>query len=474
MIARILAMLLALGVLACPVSGELKSYAKQTWVEGAAPALSPVNLQRISDQVEENARFTGSMPDRTSGILLETKPGEEDDTVILHKADALVMSDGEIVTDWENLEATSGSIGAGGLDETTASVSVSSWYGIYAITQSVTSSKPQALLLHREANPTADVIEAGTGTDLKLYDAAAREYIAQGFQVSADCTLYYADVSIKDTGSPGAGFWYEIQGDSGGDPDGTAVARSETIRENRITTSYNEVCLKFISPPSLTASSQYHLVMKGTRAAADATNYVMWQAQAGNPYADGEAKYYTGAAWASAGGPDAYMILYTSDHSATLNYPGSYDQSCKVGYVYVDPAGNFKEFTQVEQRYFARDVFDDGFGLDTHGSVHQEDLSAIIPHTLSRVWFAAGARFATSPASYARIEVSGSVYQFLVAGQTIPYAGGAGLYPLITSASTYAQHASAPIFVDRGQVSHYCSTPLDFYEIYVTAFEWLE
>ncbi len=82
-------------------------------------------------------------------------------------------------------------------------------------------------------------------------------------------TLYQVKVKLKAIGTvPASTLKLEIQGDSTGDPDGTAVATSELIDATSITTDSTGAyyIFTFKTPADLSAATTYHVVLSGTYA----------------------------------------------------------------------------------------------------------------------------------------------------------------------------------------------------------------
>lgn len=121
---------------------------------------------------------------------------------------------------------------------------------------------------------------------------------------------------LKKVGSPGDNLTIEIQGDSSGDPDGTAITNgtSNTVAGSGLTTDYAEVTFTFASAFSLSADTVYHIVLKRS-GAVDGSNHYKVLSLA-NDYANFVGKKYNGSAWSSGDLMYAEMIPATGSSLA--------------------------------------------------------------------------------------------------------------------------------------------------------------
>ena len=136
--------------------------------------------------------------------------------------------------------------------------------------------------------------------------------LAQGIQVDEAVTVQSVRLWLKKVGSPSGNLMVKIETDSSGDPSGTPVTNgtSDTVAASSLGTSYGWITFTFSTPPSLSASTQYHLVLETADSQSD-TNYVVWGADASTPgYADGEMMRERSAVW-SAESADAIFQVVT-------------------------------------------------------------------------------------------------------------------------------------------------------------------
>lgn len=257
-------------------------------------------------------------------------------------ADEIVMSDGSRLGPWPWLTADIGASGANGLD-TGAPVN-STWYEIHAVAKD---DDTKALLLHRSLDWFDDESQTATDTQTGLNSAATNQQIAQEFQVDTAGEVPFVDLDLIAVGSPSGTFWLEIQGDSGGLPDGTALATSEVQACARLTTSAQRVRLVFPTRAMLAAATAYHLVLRGDYATSG--NYVAWKHQSTDVYARGSREYYDGATWSNQTG-DMCFHVYVERNKAALTLPSGYTKSALIGFVYRNSSGSFDIFTQSENR----------------------------------------------------------------------------------------------------------------------------
>lgn len=127
------------------------------------------------------------------------------------------------------------------------------------------------------------------------------DLLAQSFQVTGAQTVGTITAYLKKVGSPTGNLTVEIQPDSAGAPSGTAVSNgtSGTVAASTLTTSYADITFSFATPPSLSGSTTYWLVLKTTDSASN-TNYVQWGADTSTPgYADGSMSGEASATWSA-------------------------------------------------------------------------------------------------------------------------------------------------------------------------------
>jgi len=127
-------------------------------------------------------------------------------------------------------------------------------------------------------------------SDLKLKSSTSQYYLAQGFKISSSKKVTTVGLYIKRNGSPSGNIWVEIQGDSSGNPDNSAVATSSSVDVSVVPTSkFMFYKFEFSTPPTLTGNTQYHLVLKGDYTTSDTDN-ITWGSDNSSPsYSDGNA-----------------------------------------------------------------------------------------------------------------------------------------------------------------------------------------
>jgi len=117
--------------------------------------------------------------------------------------------------------------------------------------------------------------------------------LSQGFKVTESKVAIQAYLYLKRNGTfpeETYNIWLEIQGDSGGMPDGVAISTSLNRDASGIGTSGSwEIFEEFDGTDALVVGTQYHLVLKGNFPASDVNNIVWYNsASSGNSYANGE------------------------------------------------------------------------------------------------------------------------------------------------------------------------------------------
>jgi hypothetical protein len=283
------------------------------------------------------------------GLRLSNHPDSDKAAkAVQFSADAIVMSDGEQVTNWTNMTADITTAGLNGLD--TGSESGSTWYEVYAIRNSVAGTKGS--LLHQAKDYGGGVAyTSGEDGGHALRDAAARTKLAQGFQVSTASGLCeFVDVKLIRTGAPVGNYWFTIEANSGGAPTGTPLATSDKYNAGIVNTVAQTVRIPFRTPATLSTATQYHLVMQGDYAVSGA-NYIAWRADiTAAAYANGSKSAFDGATWSPDTDDDFIFSVYITRNSTALTMPTGYDQYALLGYVRNNASSDFKRFFQIGRR----------------------------------------------------------------------------------------------------------------------------
>lgn len=143
--------------------------------------------------------------------------------------------------------------------------------------------------------------------DYPLRTTASYTQISQGFKCNTTGAVTKVKLWLKKTGVPAGTdtITLEIQSDSSGVPSGnevtngisTAVDISDTT--GLVTTGYSWVTFTFSTNPTLTAGTQYHLVLYGAYTVSEA-NYITWGADNYDViYPDGTMSVYDATTWVS-------------------------------------------------------------------------------------------------------------------------------------------------------------------------------
>jgi hypothetical protein len=261
-------------------------------------------------------------------------------------ADQIVMQDGALTTDWKDLYARQTLSGAGGLD--TGVMVVGKWYEIYAISKS--SDNTKNLLLHRAREYVLDETQAVNDAQIELWGGATpatRQLVAQGFQTDFTGVCPFIEVRLQKTGTYSGTVFFTIQSDNAGSPSGVILGTSEGISATLISTTSSIYRFYFRSLPVLTLGVQYHLVAH-PNLLGSATDFVGWRATTTVPYTRGTTKLWNGTSWSTSAHDQCFRIYISVESALTL--PASYDQYCRIGFVYNNDAGTFTSFWQVNNR----------------------------------------------------------------------------------------------------------------------------
>lgn len=181
--------------------------------------------------------------------------------------------------------------------------------------------------------------------EFEITTSALTEYdkLAQSFQVTGAQTVGTVDLWLKKVGSPTGNLTVEIQPDSAGAPSGTAVSNgtSGTVAASTLTTSYADITFSFATPPSLSGSTTYWLVLKTTDSASN-TNYVQWGADTSTPgYADGSMSGEASASWSALSADAVFEVFspgsaFVEPANGGFSTAGSTDGAPRVVYAHHD------------------------------------------------------------------------------------------------------------------------------------------
>ena len=130
-------------------------------------------------------------------------------------------------------------------------------------------------------------------------DTAANTNISQGFKPNTSNTVTKVRLWLKKTGAPTGNITISIETDSGGVPSGTSVSNgdSSNVDVTTLATTYGWIVFKFATNPTLTAGTQYHIVLKSSFSISNSA-YVNWGADNYDLiYPNGVMSHYDGTTW---------------------------------------------------------------------------------------------------------------------------------------------------------------------------------
>ena len=144
-------------------------------------------------------------------------------------------------------------------------------------------------------------------------DDAARTLLAQSFKLlsgSANPSMQLGDVFLfmAKVGSPTGNLSITIEADSGGSPDGTALATSANVDITTLTAEVNGIKFTFTVRPVLSTSTTYWIVLAGTNTISS-TAYAAWcNDSGGSGYGDGSTKIKSATTWSAQTGDLAFFL----------------------------------------------------------------------------------------------------------------------------------------------------------------------
>lgn len=159
-----------------------------------------------------------------------------------------------------------------------------------------------------------------------LYDATTDKRLAQGFQIGSAASVAVAALSLDSNIASSDYFRLDIETDSSGVPSGTIVTNgtSECRSQADLPGSvWRLFYFRFPTPPSLSASTQYHLVLRSytdsgctTEQSAVGDIYTSWEYQSSGAYANGDrATMNESGTWSTQTGQDHSFYLYSDSNS---------------------------------------------------------------------------------------------------------------------------------------------------------------
>jgi hypothetical protein len=331
--------------------------------------------------------FTNSLSQSFRGLSVQTHPDNDKAlSTVRFSADAIVMDDGQEVRSWSNIDVAITASGVNGLD--TGSEAASTGYELWAIYNGTT----KAGVLHKAKDYFLDETwdqSGGTTEDGQhlLRDATARTKLAQGFKVDTAGLVEFVDVKVAKIGTPTGNFWFTIEATSGGVPSNTPLATSDKYDVSRLTTTSGFIRLPFSTPASLSAATQYHLVLQGDFTVSG-TNHMLWRADTtAATYANGSKAAYDGTTWTSDTDDDFLFKIYVTRNDVAVTLPSGYTQKAKIcPWVYNNASSNLKHFYQNDHTVFCGYDDDWQIGALTATTPTLIDLFAFLPPLITNLW----------------------------------------------------------------------------------------
>jgi len=337
-------------------------------------------------------------PQEALGLFMGSHwhPYKKQTTVLLKKANAIVMENGDYVPGWNNLTANIMSSGAGGMDSV-SSLGANTWYSVYAIYNPHTGNK--SLLLHQlESRVLEQNWPAATDTELAFlgfnYTNATNPFsryitkVSQSFIPSVVAPVYGVELRIATQTNPSGNCWVTLEPDDGtGNASGSVLATSRIISSSERAfpgSGSSEASALFIfdTTITLTQGQRYHIVVNTDRpyfVTGTETNAVMiagntapitsgasWMANVGYnadpgafPYGYGDCRSWNAAGqrwWTTANTgtsfatpADLYFKIYIRTNRNDVVLPSGYTQKALIGYACTNTQSRLKEYKQINR-----------------------------------------------------------------------------------------------------------------------------
>lgn len=177
--------------------------------------------------------------------------------------------------------------------------------------------------------PSTTYDGANVDTHQALFNGASNKYLSQGFQVASATTIGNVRLSMRKVGSGSPTTTHmavRIETDSAGKPSGTLVTNgtSKCVAVPTSTT-YGYVSFKFTTDPAVSASTQYHIVLKPytestcttEQSSQNGATYISWGV-------DGTSSSYTSGDSATATSTPTWTTQTGIDHGFEI-YANTFD-----------------------------------------------------------------------------------------------------------------------------------------------------
>lgn len=326
----------------------------KTWVHNEEPPATTWN-QEVRDRFEYLKQNQDSLSGFFRGHVSRSHPDADKaaSKIFLEQLRQGVVDSGHAVLDWTSagpLVADLAAAGAGGLDQGVEQVST--WYEYHGIHRSSDGAK--ALLLHRAKDFFLDEsYDAGDDASVEIRKTTGNRTAAgQGLIVDTTGKVEFIDLKVLRVGAVVGYIQAELRTDDGtGKPSATVLATSDVLDAANIDT--NSMWIRFIfrSPATLTAATQYHIVLTGTWSQSD-TVYIAWRCDtSASTYANGQRTQLEGGTWNATSTSDFMFKAYVTRNDTPVVMPTGYDGKLLLGYFYNKSDGNIRAFEALEKQH---------------------------------------------------------------------------------------------------------------------------
>jgi len=324
---------------------------------------------------------------------------------VMFSADFIILSDGERVANWDKIVLDLTATGVNGLD--TGSEQASTWYSVHAVYNGST----KGGLFHREKDYFLDE-DSSSGEDasqaLRSLVDNSNNKISQGFKVDTAGKVPFVDVRLTKNGTITGNYWLTIQGDNSGVPDeAVIIATSDKYNADRLVTGNRWMRIPFRSKPSLSAATQYHLVLQGDYTVSG-SNFIAWRMDgSAGAYGNGSKALFDSdtSTWTQDTDDDMMFKMYIERNEAPVTLPSGY-VGALIGYIYNNSSSNLLQFFQKDHTWRLTNLLNNGLLInETSGAPALIDLFAVVPpqDLLEVVLSGSGTGAATAALAFAGI-----------------------------------------------------------------------
>lgn len=341
-------------------------------------------LRYLKEQMDLTAANLAASKGAVRGLVARSHPDADKfpNKLIVSRLEQAVLQTGLGVADWTAagpLTLDLSVVGANGLD--TGAEAASTWYEMYGIHKSTDGTK--GLLGHRAPDNFKDEEYDSDDASAPTRNVASnRTASGQGVKVDTSGKCPYVDLELIRAGAVVGNIWLEIQADDGaGRPNGTVLATSDIFDASLIDTAALWVRFIFRNPATLSAATQYHLVLTGSWTQSDTVDISWRYDSTAASYSNGTRTAKDAGVWTNSGMTthDMSFRVYITRNESSVTLPAGYDGYVKLGYFYNKSDSAIRQFQIRDRMHLPLEGNDIGSPAGSGTVPTLVDMSAYVP-----------------------------------------------------------------------------------------------